>query len=713
VAVETPLARLLNARSVAVVGASDNQIFSQGFTATLSSGLEIFMVNPRHPAVFGIPTVASLRDIGHPVDAVLSLVSADRSLDVLDDAIEIGAGGIVIVAAGFAELPSGGTERQERLVRAATNGGIAVCGPNGTGLINMITGANLCITPPTERKRGSVALVSASGGMLAVITSAANERGIGFSYLISAGNEAVTGTADYLDFLADDPNTRAICLLVESIRDPAAFFTAAAKAHDNGKPIIALKLGRTEQARRIARSHTGALVKDNWVYEMALRQAGVQLASDIDDLMDRVALFDHYPAHRWVRGSGTAVLTSSGGGAGLLSDIAADEGVELPPLDDLAPFVSDLLPGITVPNPLDLTGYVVAQPELFRKTMDKYLEASELDTLLMIWGVNKEAELMSSSTMPIITDVARSTDKLVVLTGLNSMRAAPWIDDVRDAGVAIGYGPRPTLRALATMHAFMRRRDVPGWRPDLGSVPTVPRPGRDTVDSPLGQILAFDDCMQLLRDAGIPTAPYAIVEATATADPGSFGFPGPYVVKLADVAHRTEANAVRVGVPADQLDAAVAEMRGIAARLQAPARVVIQPQVEIWGEAFVGAQPSSDLGPFVVCGLGGVMVELLHLVTGRLAPLSGQDADDMLDELAPARIFDGYRGAPAWDRAALADIVGAAGRLAVGARGWLESVDVNPLAFGPYGFLALDGLAVVAGAGTDSHQPADAGQDST
>jgi acyl-CoA synthetase (NDP forming) len=568
----------------------------------------------------------------------------------------------------------------------------------------MITGANLCITPPVTRKCGGIALVTASGGMLSVTTSAANERGLGFSYLISSGNEAVTGMADYLDFLAADPNTKVICLLVESLRDPAGFFAAAAKAREHGKPIVALKLGRTEQARRIARSHTGALVRDNWVYEVALRQAGVQFADDIDDLMDRVTLFDHYPPERWVTGTGTAVLTSSGGGAGLLSDLAAEENVELPPLERLSPFVTDLLPSIHVANPLDLTGFVVAQPELFRKTMDKFLEADELDTLLMIWGVNQEAELMSASTMPVITDVAQHTDKLVVLTGLNSMRAAPWIDGVRESGVAIGYGPRPSLRALATMHAFMRQRDRKPWRPDWCEVPALPRPEVRTVPSPVGDMLPFDDCMTLLRDAGIPVAPYAIIDAgdgdgdgdgAGAADHGSFGFAPPYVVKLADVAHRTETGAVRIGVGPGQLGPVIAELRDIAGQQGLPARIVVQPQVTIYGEAFVGAQPSTELGSLVVCGIGGVMVELLHMVAGRLAPLTPQDAEDMLDELAGARIFEGYRGAPALDRAALAGLLQSAGRLAVGARGWLESIDVNPLVFGPDGFVALDGLAVV------------------
>jgi acyl-CoA synthetase (NDP forming) len=685
----------LNPESIAVVGASDGQVFSQGFTPTLSSGLEIFMVNPRYPTVFGIPTVESLRDLHQPVDAVLSLVSADRTLKVAEEAAEIGAGGVVVVAAGFAEEPPEGVERQERLVRIAREGELAICGPNGTGLINVTTGANLCITPPTERRPGGIALVSASGGMLSIITSAANERGIGFSYLISSGNEAVTGLADYLDFLAEDPHTRAICLVLESLRDPQAFFAAAAKARRHGKPIVALKLGRTEQARRIARSHTGALVKDAWVYEVGLRQAGVQFASDIDDLMDRVLLFDHYPPERWVAGRGTAVITSSGGGAGLLSDMASEEGVEVPPLERLSPFISELLPAINVANPLDLTGYVVAQPELLRKTIDKYVEADEIDELIMIWGVNKEAELMSKSTMPVITDVARNTPKPMVMCGLNSMRAAPWVDSIRESGLAIGYGPRPTLRALATMHDFMRRKNRDVWEPGPADGPAIARPTAGVVPSADGTILAFDTCMSLLGEAGVPVAPYAIVAADAAPDVAAFAFQAPYVVKLADVAHRTEIGAVRTGVTAERVGITVDELRQLAQQHDLPARVVVQPQVEFWGEGFVGAQPSSELGPLVVCGVGGVLVELLRKVTGRLAPVSLDEAQDMLEELADAKIFDGYRGTPGWDRGALAQILQSVGELAIRCASWLESLDINPIVFGPGGYMALDGLAIV------------------
>jgi hypothetical protein len=208
-------------------------------------------------------------------------------------------------------------------------------------------------------------------------------------------------------------------------------------------------------------------------------------------------------------------------------------------------------------------------------------------------------------------------------------------------------------------------------------------------------MLAFDTCMTLLRDAGVPVAPFAIIEADATPDPQAFGFPGPYAIKLADVPHRTELGAVRTGVPAEDVGATVRDLRQLAGEHKLPARVVVQPQVEFWGEGFVGAQPNSEIGPLVVCGVGGILVELLRKVSGRLAPISTDEAAEMLDELADAKIFDGYRGSPAWDRQGLVQILLSVSQLAVGSRGWLESLDINPIVFGPQGYLALDGLALI------------------
>jgi hypothetical protein len=201
--------------------------------------------------------------------------------------------------------------------------------------------------------------------------------------------------------------------------------------------------------------------------------------------------------------------------------------------------------------------------------------------------------------------------------------------------------------------------------------------------------------MRLLSEAGIPVAAYSVVAPDQDLDSVDVGFDGPYVVKLADVPHRTELGAVRVGIAAAELAAAIADLRQIADRHHVPALVAIQEQAEVVGEALLGIQGESGLGPMVVCGLGGIMVEVLGRVTGRLAPLAERDAAELAEELAEAGVFEGHRGGQGWDRKQLEELLVKAGSLADGGREWIASLDVNPLAMTPRGFVALDCLCVL------------------
>jgi succinyl-CoA synthetase beta subunit len=215
-------------------------------------------------------------------------------------------------------------------------------------------------------------------------------------------------------------------------------------------------------------------------------------------------------------------------------------------------------------------------------------------------------------------------------------------------------------------------------------------------------MLPFGPTLEMLDKAGIPIAPYQLI--TADEDPAEIRlrFPGPCVVKLADVGHRTEHGAVRLGVPADGLGEAVGELRALAADHRLSPLVVVQPQVEILGEAFIGIQGDSELGPLVVFGLGGIFVEVMQRVGGRMAPLSLRDAQSLIDEFADAKVMHGFRGRPAWDLEALARILVAAGRLAVAGSGWIESLDLNPLVYTPSGFVAVDALCLVRREAGDS-----------
>jgi hypothetical protein len=242
------------------------------------------------------------------------------------------------------------------------------------------------------------------------------------------------------------------------------------------------------------------------------------------------------------------------------------------------------------------------------------------------------------------------------------------------------------------MGAYMRvRRD--SRVQDPATVPALPRPAGALQEVPEGAMLGFADTMTLLAAAGIPVAPYALIGSDDSVREPSFS--GPYVVKLADVAHRTEHGAVRVGVTVEGLQTTVNDLRELAEAHGLPAAVAVQPVIASHGEAFIGIQGESELGPAVAFGLGGIFVELLRKISGRLAPLSAADAAELIDEFRGTGVLDGFRGAPPWDTAALAEILVAAGGLAAAGRDWIRSIDVNPLIIGPTGPVAVDGLCLV------------------
>lgn len=684
------LDRVLDPKTIAVVGISETSGFADAARRSLDADAEFFFVHPKANQIFGRQTYPDLASVGRPIDAIFSCVSAARTVEVVEQAAAIGAGGVVTVAGGFAELGEAGAPLQRRMVEHARAGNLPVIGPNGVGLVNVPRKLDLVILPNFARRPGGLSVAMHSGAMIeALAASAWRAGGVGMNLMISAGNEPVTDMADYLDYFARDEGTRVIALVVEKIRRPRAFFDAAARCLDAGKPIVALKLGRSERSRRMAASHTATLTGDTWVYDVAFDQAGILPAHDIDDLVDRVQFLEQLPRGRWSPVRGLAVLTGTGGFAQLASDLADGEKIDIPEAPRLRPFVAEHVPGGLVPNPLDATGFINGSDERWATIVGEYAAAPEFDAYLFAsqhadWDHN---EAMSDA----FAAVARDSEKAFVVAPLAG-NAGRWLERYRPDGVAIGNGLRGCLRGLSTMSRFMRLR--PGTRVAPASE-IAPRPAPDvaTIEVAEGAMLPFAATMDLLAAAGIPTAPYHLIPASAAVTPPAFA--GPYVAKLADVAHRTEHDAVRVGVEPGRLRAAVDDLRAIAAADGLAPLVAVQPMVAGHGEAFIGLEGSSELGPVVAFGLGGVFVEILKRVAGRMAPMTHGDAADLIAEFDDVALLDGFRGSPAWNRAALGEVLVAASRLAASGRDWIESIDINPVMVTSDGPVAVDGLCLV------------------
>ncbi len=692
------LSRLLDPRSVAVVGVSERRRMSTVAVGhLLDAPVELHLVTPNSPTAFGRPTVPSLTAIGAPVDAVLSLVGAEASLQVVGEAGALGCGGVVVIASGFAEEGEKGRELQARLQRTAAESGLAVIGPNCTGFANVPGQVALFTGMPVPVGAGGVSIVSQSGYLMRSAMVAARERNLGVRLAISTGNEAVTGLADHLDFLIEDPATRVVCVVLETIRDPDAFFSAVERGRAARKPILALKLGTTERGRELLRSHTGAITTESWVYEIGLRQAGVLLAGDVDDLLDQAQLLAQIRPVRWRSARRVAVLASSGGAATLASDIMAGQGVELPPLDRLLDRIRETVPGAPYANPLDLTGFAVEPPDLVEGLLQVFAESPDVDTVAVCWWTGEEDEERAEMLLAPLRDVGARTDAVMVMSSVEQARIGGWSTANGKDVVAFGRGLRSTARALAAMSDYVEfERSSPARTTPASPGPPQPLVRRPaSVASAAGPILSFADANRLLAEHGVPVAPYLVVEGSDEVDDVAVGgFGDRLVVKLADVPHRSDLGAVRLGVTPGSARSETESLVALAERTGVPGRVAIQPMLQGGGEMFVGARNHTDLGSVLVVGLGGIFVELTRTVVGRLLPLADGDIEAMLDELGGASVFKGRRGQAAWNRDALAGAI--RGLAALVARApWLESVDINPLICDEEGCTAVDALIVL------------------
>ena len=694
------LARMLVPRTVAVVGANEQLGMSNNsIIPMIEAGRQVALVNPRRDSLYGqvaYPDLASaVATLGVPIDAVLSLVNAERSLDVVEEAASLGCGGVVVAAAGFVEAGDAGADLQARLLEIAGRTDVAVIGPNCAGFKNVPLGANLFTggrldLPAAGRDTvGGVSIVSQSGFLVRSAFAAARERALGVSVAVSSGNEAICDLADHVAVLASDDQTSVICLVIETVRRPDEFFAAVAMARAAGKPVIALKLGRSDRARRIMQSHTGAIADESWIYDLAFREHGILGARDIDHLLDQAQLFVQLPSERHRRINRLGMITTSGGVATLATDLVDDPStnydVDLPPLDAIEAWVRERVPGDTV-NPLDLTGFVMTKAELMEEVFDTY--ANVVDLLALGWWTGEADEGWSTTLLAPFSSAAVRAQIPFVVTPLEATGVGSWVSDWRDRGLVFARGIESVYRAVDAMNRFV------GHRPRSES-PVMPTPAQRMpalIDGDAGPMLSFAEAMELLTSAGITVAPWVVLDGDETDHPRIDDLGDQLVVKLADVAHRTEVDGVRIGVERSALADNVAELRAIAVARNIPGTIAVQSMVGGHAEAFAGLQTGSSLGSIALLGLGGVLVEVLRQVSGRFLPIDEAGARSLAEEVAGA--VAGLRGQRPWPMDELSAVVAGLDQLWRTHGHWIESIDLNPLIITADGVIAVDALVI-------------------
>ena len=692
--------RMLNPRSIAVVGATPRMQYGGRFLAAAMQAagrVNVYPVNPRYEEVQGVRCYPSVSDLPEAPDVVGIVVPYHAVLDTLRESHAKGAGSAIVISAGFAER--GLDDRralQAELGRFAQESGMRVSGPNCLGLANLKDDIWASASSRgAAGLSGPIGLVCQSGASaFGPFLTRAVDEGIGFSYIVSTGNEADLDFCDFARYLLDDDDTRVIAGFIEGFKDGRKFLEVARLAAERGKPIVLIKIGRSELGSRAAGSHTAALTGVDAVYDAAFAQYGVIRVQDYDDLLQVSNLLARCP--RPPR-RGVAVVSHSGGISSLTADMFGQAGLDLPPLSDYArDGINGILKGFGwAANPSDVTGF--ANSDDFPAIMSFMAEDENVGTLVV-------ASAGADAQAAQVIAQRDSSDKPAAFLWTGTRAAASGLPLLRQAGIPVFYVPDKLaagVRYLNDYHDWREQRLARGF----ADTPALTAAQSQAAAKLAGSgALSEYDSKALLAAFGIPVtqdAPAGDADA-AVAAADRIGYPAAMKVNSADILHKTEADAIRLNLgDAAAVRTAFDEIIANARRYAPDARVdgvTVQEMVSGGVETIVGISYDAQLGPVLLFGIGGVMVEVYNDVALRLCPITRADARDLIGEVRGARLLHGFRGAPACDVDALADTLVRVSQLAAQLEGSLAELDINPLIALPagQGVKAVDALAVRA-----------------
>ncbi len=675
---------IFSPRSVAVVGASrSRRSIGWALVDNLLRGDfqgAVYPVNPRATAVHSLKCYPDLASIGEAIDLAVIAVPRDAVETVIDDCLEHGVRGLVVITAGFAETGGEGAVIECRLRDRVRAAGVRLVGPNCMGVIN--TDPRVCLDAtfaPTPARRGSIGFVSQSGALGVAILNVAAELGIGLTQFVSMGNKAdVTGN-DLLEMWEHEDATRVIAMYLESFGNPHRF-TEIAKRVGRRKPILMLKAGRTAEGARAATSHTGALAGADATVQALLEHCGVLRADSIQDLFHMARAFDRCPLPG---GNRLAIVTNAGGPGIMATDACVGLGLEIAALSEQTRrALRGFLPAeASVANPIDMISSAGAAD--YERAVAAVLADPEVDMVLVMHVtplLSNPIEILEHSGRAVAAITADKPVLAVMMATEDFYRAARGRSDLPP----VYRFPESAARALATLarYAAWRRR------------PVEPIPTFEVDDEAIARILetASDgylepaDAFRVLELYGIPTAPWRVAadRGSALAAAADLGYPAVVKAIAPDLIHKSDLGAVALDLEdASALGEAIDLMdRRLGEAGHAPLGYLVQRQVAGGHEVVFGVSTDQRLGRVLMFGLGGKYVEVLGDVRFGLTPLEPLEADEMIRGIRGAALLEGARGEPAADLALLRDVLLRLAQLA-GRHPRISELDVNPFLAAP------------------------------
>lgn len=672
---------LLDPASIAIVGASDDpvKIAGRALSYLLRTGYprdRVHPVNPHRPTVQGLSASPSIDEVPGPIDLALVVVAAPDVPRVVASCARAGVRAVVVFSSGFAEVGYDGVALQAELVdAAAASPNMLLLGPNCLGVVNVrrpVTATFTSALDAGELLPGGVALVTQSGAVGSMLLSVAQAERLGVAYFVSTGNEAGMSVAELVAALVEDPDVQVVLAHLEGMRDSAALLDAARRGLELGKPIVALKAGRSPAGRRAALSHTGALAGEDVVTDGAFDQAGIVRVDGLSDLLDvgRVFASGRRPAGRRV-----TVVTMSGGVGVLMTDRCDAVGLELAVWEgEWKARMARLVPPFgSVTNPIDVTATLIARPDLLDGVLELCGEHPGTDAVAVLLG---NVAVGEDRVVDTLVRARQRTAKPIVVTWIGGS-GRPAIA-LADADLPVYPDPDRALRSLGALVGWWERASAP---------PRAPRRRRSCLPSVVcdhpGGLMDEVESKALLSRYGLPTVAESVVSDAAAAADAAVRIGGPVAVKLLapGVVHKTDLGGVVLGVCGAEEVASAFRRVTAAGRVAGARRVaaVVQAMAPPGVELLLGARLDPQWGPIVIVGMGGVLAELLADVRAAVAPVDERTAERLIGRLRGSSLLDRFRGHGPFDRPAACAALCALSGLVEDLGDRLVELDINPL----------------------------------
>lgn len=690
------LEKLLRPNRICVVGASEKEGFGGDTCRNAFRYMDeklVYLVNPRRDQLFGRPVYHSISEVPEQFDLAVICTPMSTVEGLLREAKAKGAGAAVVYASGYKETGTPeGRAAQESLIAVAKELDMAIMGPNCAGFVNYTDGMHAFAFIAEERdRRGAVGFASQSGQLcLSMMESPATR----FSYCISAGNAAVTGMEDYISFLVDDEATKVVAVYLEGLKNPQLFADSLRRAAQKRKPVVVLKAGRSEKGGRVAASHTGSLAGSDRVFDALCQKFGVIRVDDLEELIYTAQLFATLKT--LPKGTGVGSMNLSGGETGICADVGSLCGVDYPDFnEETLGKLRALLPGYASPaNPLDMTATLSYDTDKYAEALRTVMSDPGVDIVMIGYTL---LEKISDTAIYYMTEaierVAGEPDSkpMVMLPFAGNTRNQEYLDRLDRCGVCVLPAPVYGLKIVKHLCDFVKY--------DMTKVDTtmaIPQRPRKTERISLSE----HEGKMLLASAGVPVPAEAVAETAdeAVEIAGRIGYPLVMKISSPDILHKSDCGGVMLGIKDEAgvrsaFDTIIRNAKCHHPNAQIEG-ILCQKMADGGTEIIVGVSADPQIGPAVLVGLGGIFVEVFKDTSMALAPVSLEEATNMVMSLKASRLLTGYRGKPACNIQALAELIVSVSKFAAQHKDSLVELDVNPVFVNEKGVCAVDAVVV-------------------